>query len=175
MRFLTAGYCVRRAGPGDLPALPELERLAAVRFAEYGLAEVMSRIVTPIGMLRDRQAAGQVWVAADQNDSPVGFAVATVLDGAVHLDELDVLPEHGRKGIGTALVKAVCIWAARAGCPSITLSTLRHVPWNAPFYAKLGFEILAGEEFTPALRDLLAYEARVGLPMEDRVLMRRAL
>ena len=155
--------------------LPEIERRAAERFADFGLAELFSRIVTPVELLRERARAGQVWVATGGSDRPVGFAVASTLDGNAHLDELDVHPDHGRRGIGTALVEMACAWARAAGYGAVTLSTLRSVPWNAPFYVKLGFRILAETELTQALRQLLNSEARLGLPMQDRVLMRRDL
>ena len=155
--------------------MPEIERRAAERFACYGLAEAFSRIVTPLELLRERQSAGQVWVAADDGDRPLGFAVVSILDDNAHLDELDVLPDHGRRGIGTALVERACAWARSAGYRAITLSTLQDIPWNAPFYAKLGFRVLTEDELTQPLRDLLDSEARLGLPMENRVLMRQDL
>jgi hypothetical protein len=40
--------------------------------------------------------------------------------------------------------------ARTLGLTSLTLTTFRDVPWNAPFYAKLGFEYVA--ELTPELR-----------------------
>ena len=166
-------YRIRRAQPGELAALPEIERLAAERFASFGLAEVFSRIVTPIELLHERSPAGQVWVAASDDDGRVGFAVVSTLDGNAHLDELDVHPDHGRRGIGAALVETACAWAQSSGYHAITLSTLRNVPWNAPFYVKCGFRILAEWELTAAIRQLLESEARFGLPMKDRVLMRR--
>ena len=167
------GYQIRKARRDELALLPEIERLAAKRFECFGLAEVMSRIVTPVDLLRERENVGHVWVATDDDDRPVGFAVVSILDGNAHLDELDVHPHHGRRGIGTALVDTVCAWARSAGHRAITLSTLRSVPFNAPFYEKLGFRILAETELTPVLRQLLESEARLGLPMTDRVLMRR--
>ncbi|MCP4590970.1 MAG: GNAT family N-acetyltransferase [bacterium] len=170
---MESGYRIRRPRRDELAALPEIERLAAERFASVGLAEVMSQIVTPVELLRERAQAGQVWVAAGEEDQPVGFAVVSVLDGNAHLDELDVHPEHGRRGIGSALVETVCEWARATGYCAVTLSTLRNVPWNAPLYGKLGFRILLVRELTPALLQLLESEARLGLPMEDRVLMRR--
>ena len=169
------GYRIRHAQPGELVALPEIERLAAERFAGFGLAEIFSRIVTPVGQLRERARVGQVWVAAGEDDRPVGFAVVSTLDGNAHLDEVDVHPDHGRRGIGSALVETACAWAGSAGYRAITLSTLRGVPWNAPFYVKLGFRVLAERELTQALRQLLEHEARLGLPMKDRVVMRRDL
>lgn len=169
------GYRIRHARQGELAALPEIERLAAERFAAFGLAEVFSRIVTPVGLLRERARGGQVWVAVGDDDHPIGFAVVSALDDHAHLDEVDVHPDHGRRGIGTALVETACEWARSAGKRAITLSTLRNVPWNAPFYAKLGFSTLGKTELTGPLRQLLESEASLGLPMKDRVLMRRHL
>ncbi len=169
------GYRIRHAQQGELATLPEIERLAAERFASFGLAEVLSRIVTPVELLRERAQTGHVWVAVGDDDHPVGFAVVSTLDDHAHLDEVDVLPDHGRRGIGTALVEKACEWARSAGKRAITLSTLRNVPWNAPFYVKLGFSILRDADLTAPLRQLLEFEARLGLPMKDRVLMRRHL
>ncbi len=57
-----------------------------------------------------------------------------------HLEQLSVrLPEHGRRGVGTALVHAACEEARWAGHDSLTLCTYRDVPWNGPFYRRLGF------------------------------------
>lgn len=49
-------------------------------------------------------------------------------------------PEHGRRGIGGALVGSVCDWARASGIASVTLTTYREIPWNEPFYRRLGFE-----------------------------------
>jgi len=168
-------YRIRIARRDELQALTEIERLAARRFEEYGLADLFSRIVTPPDILREREQAGCVWAAADGEDRPVGFVIATTIDGAAHIDELDVHTEHGRRGIGAALVETVCDWARSTGFRAVTLSTLRSIPWNAPFYAKLGFRVLEENELTELLRELLEYEASIGLPMDDRVLMRREL
>ena len=93
----------------------------------------------------------------------------------MHLDEIDVLPAHGGRGIGAALVAAVVDCARRRGLPHLTLSTLRSIPWNAPWYGRLGFRILEPAELTPVLRGLLEHERARGLPMEDRVLMKLTL
>ncbi|MGG6294647.1 GNAT family N-acetyltransferase [Leptolyngbya sp. AN02str] len=89
--------------------------------------------------------------------------------------ELDVLPAHGRQGLGRALVETVCQWAQQQGCQEMTLSTFRDIPWNAPFYAKLGFRLMDDSALTPALREIQQQEADYGLPIDDRVFMSRIL
>ncbi len=168
-------YHLRLARPADLRSLPRIERQASAQFAAYGLAEQLAKILTPIAALREGAATGRLWVAADEDDRPVGFALACIIDGNAHLDELDVDPDHGKQGLGTALVEMVCTWATASGHRAITLTTLRHIPWNAPWYQRLGFRVLAEDELSPALHDLLQEEIQRGLPADQRVAMRRDL
>jgi ribosomal protein S18 acetylase RimI-like enzyme len=167
-------HLVRPARPDDLPLLADIERTAGELFAPYGFAPSMSEVITPPADLRTGLAEGALFVA-EADGAVVGFALASPLDGGMHLNELDVLPSHGRRGIGSALVAAVVDCTKRRGLPYLTLSTLRSVPWNAPWYERLGFRVLGPAEVTPVLRSLLAQERSRGLPMEDRVLMKRTL
>ncbi|HLY29294.1 MAG TPA: GNAT family N-acetyltransferase [Aggregatilineales bacterium] len=168
-------YKIRLAQLDDLPYLPDIEKAAAVRFEPFGLAETMATIVTTEEDFKEGLAAGRLWVAADRNNVPIGFALMIVLDGNAHLDELDVLPEHGRKGLGAALVEVVCYSAQKAGFKAITLSTLQEIPWNVPFYTRLGFQVLQENEMSDSLKALVRDEIARGLPAEGRVIMRREL
>ena len=104
----------------------------------------------------------------------MGFAHVEVLErDAAHLEEIDVDPRHGRRGLGTKLVLQVCDWAAGKGYASVTLTTFRDIPWNMPFYARLGFSIVATEHLSPALRAVVEDETRRGLDPSRRVVMSR--
>jgi GNAT superfamily N-acetyltransferase len=168
-------FRIRPATASDLPHLPALESASATRFAPYGLADVYSTVVTPFESLEEGLAAGRLWVATDGDGEIVGFAAAAVVGGNAHLDEVDVHPDHGQRGIGTALVETVCTWARASGFTAITLTTLHDVPWNAPFYERLGFRVLREHELTDDLRTLFASDAERGLPVANRVAMRREL
>ena len=80
-------------------------------------------------------AAETVLVATDAAGDPVGYAMVGLVDGHAHLEQLSVLPEHGGRGIGTALLDAVAAWATARGDAEVTLTTFRDVPFNAPLYA----------------------------------------
>jgi GNAT superfamily N-acetyltransferase len=124
--------------------------------------------------LLEAQRDGRLWVALGNDDVPVGFAHVEVLEPAVaHLEEIDVHPDHGQRGLGTRLVMAICAWAATAGYRSMTLTTFRDVPWNMPFYAKLGFEVVPPDDLGLALRAVVRDETRRGLDPTRRVVMRR--
>ena len=57
----------------------------------------------------------------------------------------------------------------------MTLTTFAEVPWNAPYYARLGFTILATDQLTPGLRRIRDHEVARGLDAWPRVAMRRPL
>jgi len=168
-------YTIRLAGAQDLALLPHIEREAARRFKPYGLAGVMGAVVSNAEDFAEAQAAGRLWVAADTQDVPVGFALAGVVGDNAHLDEIDVLPAHGRRGLGSALVRAVHGWATHQGFPAVTLTTLDHISWNRPFYARLGYRVIIPADLSEPLRRLLTAEIARGLPGEGRVAMRRPL
>jgi GNAT superfamily N-acetyltransferase len=169
-------YTIRPGAERDLTALPPIELAAAQLFAAYGWEG--EQVLEDVFSVDDHRAylyAGRLWVAVDEQDQPVGFAVASEVDGHAHLDEIDVHPDHGRRGIGRALVEHVCAWAQGAGYPAISLTTERDIPWNAPFYATLGFVILAPDDLTAGLRAILAKEATWAPDPATRVAMLRAL
>jgi GNAT superfamily N-acetyltransferase len=165
-------YRIARARPGDLPLLPAIELAAATLLAGHAPASVLAE-TTSQAELEDAQQHGHLWVAR-ADGVPVGFAHIEVLEpGIAHLEEIDVHPEHGRRGLGRRLVSAVCRWAAANGHSWVTLSTFRDVPWNMPFYARLGFEEIPQEELSPALLSVIDDETRRGLDPRRRVAMRR--
>lgn len=130
----------------------------------------------PVSFFEEASAAGRLWVVRTiAPPEPVGFAVVSLVDGSAHLYEMDVLPAHAGRGLGGALVAESAAWARRHGFPSITLTTFRHLPWNAPFYARQGFVELAASEIGPELRAALDQEAEHGLDPAKRVAMRLAL
>jgi hypothetical protein len=103
------------------------------------------------------------------------MVIASIREEAAYVEEMDVLPSHGRRGLGARLLACVCAWARAEGHAAVTLSTFRDVPWNGPFYRKHGFRDLQPAEWTPGMRAIRANEARHGLRVEARVFMRREL
>lgn len=165
-------YRIAAARPNDLPLLPVIELAAAGLLAGHAPASVLAE-TTSQADLEDAERRGHLWVAL-ADDVPVGFAHVTVLEpGIAHLEEIDVHPEHGRRGLGRRLVITVCRWAAANGYSWVTLTTFRAVPWNMPFYARLGFEEIPQEELNPALLSVIDDETRRGLDPRGRVAMRR--
>lgn len=170
-----ARFTIRPALPADLPALPGIEKAAAQQFLSVGLNTAAKAPALGLHTFRASLDLGLLWVIADDDDNPVGFALAYPLDGALHLAEIDVHPEFSRQGLGNQLLERVSEDARARGFPAITLTTYRDVPWNAPFYARHGFEPVLDEALTPGLREILDREAQQGLMIAPRVVMRKSL
>jgi len=165
-------YRIAAARLNDLRLLPAIE-LAAARLLAGRVPDSVLAETTSDEELQDAHSRGLLWVAL-ADDVPVGFAHVKVLEPTVaHLEEIDVHPEHGRRGLGTRLVMAVCAGAARGGYRSVTLTTFREIPWNMPFYARLGFQVILPGELSAALRSVIEDETRRGLDPTRRVAMRR--
>jgi GNAT superfamily N-acetyltransferase len=131
VHYFRAVVAIRTARPGELDRLPELERASDTLFLSLEIGPL-----PPPDTVETLRAARVVLVAGDP---PLGFVRVDDVDGEAHLEQLAVRPDHGRQGIGRALVQAACRWAAQAGYGEITLATYRDVPWNGPFYASAGF------------------------------------
>jgi GNAT superfamily N-acetyltransferase len=172
---LRAPSRIRLARAADLDALPEIERAASALFTPYGLGALYGDVLTLDEEVLGAFGADRLWVAADGADCPVGFAYGIVVDGQMHLEEIDVHPAHGRRGLGAALVEAVCDRARRDGDAFVTLTTMLDVPFNAPFYEKLGFRVIAEAAIARGLRAVIESERARGFPVDRRVAMRKDL
>jgi GNAT superfamily N-acetyltransferase len=166
----TPGYSIHLARDEDIPRLSAIELAAAQLFTGH-VPESVPAEVTHVSRFTDAARGGRLWVAS-MGDMPVGFALVEMLaDDLPHLEELDVDPLHGRRGLGTALVRTVCEWAALSGYAMLTLTTFRAVRWNFPFYARLGFVEIAAGTLRPELAAVVSEEAGRGLDPAIRVVM----
>lgn len=164
---------VRPTRPGDVTALPAIERAAGERFRDYPeLAWLAEGEVISAEQHLDYAERGLSWLAL-ANDQPVGFILAELHVSSLFIVELSVHLDWQGKGIGRRLIACVADQARKRGLASLTLTTFRDVPWNAPFYARLGFEYVT--ELTPELRQKREEEAEHGLAYDARCAMRLPL
>jgi GNAT superfamily N-acetyltransferase len=163
-------YAIGPARLEHIGLLPAIELAAAQLLSGYAPATVLDE-VTDTQTLTDAVRHGRLWVAL-ADDVPVGFALVEMLASDLpHLDEVDVAPAHGRRGLGTALVRATCAWARDKAFPVLTLTTFRAVPWNLPFYARLGFAEIPRDHLRPELTAVVRDEAARGLRPETRAVI----
>ncbi|MGW9458620.1 GNAT family N-acetyltransferase [Streptomyces globisporus] len=170
---------IRSARRSDLPVLQDIERAAGEPFRALGMAFVADDDPPPLDLLESYRQAGRCWVATDPlsatGDRPLGYVLADPVDDALHIEQVSVDPAAARRGIGRDLIAHLAALAARRDMTALTLTTFTDVPWNAPYYARIGFRVLAEGELTDGLRAIRAEEAQHGLDRWPRVCMRREL
>lgn len=166
---------VRLARVDDLPALREIERAAGAPFREVEMCAIAEDEPPSLEVLAGFQRDGRAWVVVDDTDRPAAYLLLDAVDDGAHIEQVSVHPDHARRGLGRLLLAAAEGWARSRGLLALTLTTFAGVPWNAPYYARLGFRALAEAELTDALREIRRQEAARGLDAWPRVTMRRVL
>ncbi|MEM1414560.1 MAG: GNAT family N-acetyltransferase [Myxococcota bacterium] len=170
---------LRRAGTADADLLPDVERDAACAFRAFpALAWLADEPPLAPKVHRAHIATGTVWVAhaPEAEDTLAGFLTAELVDARhLHVLELSVRRAAQGRGIRRRLLEHAAHDARRRGLESVTLTTFRDVPWNAPFYERVGFEGLPGDLLGPRLEGILRDEAAHGLVAENRCAMRLRL
>ncbi|GGV30819.1 GCN5 family N-acetyltransferase [Kitasatospora herbaricolor] len=161
---------IRTVTRDELPLLRGIERAAGECFRGIGMPEVADDEPLPEPELARHLDEGTALVVVDATDRPVAYLIAEPVDGALHIEQVSVHPDHARRGLGRALIDHL---GQLGGATALTLTTFAEVPWNAPYYARCGFRPLAAEEITPGLREIRRQEAAHGLDRWPRLCMRR--
>ncbi|MGI0818972.1 GNAT family N-acetyltransferase [Pseudomonas aeruginosa] len=118
---------------------------------------------------------GSHWLAEDADGQPVGFLAAERCADELHIAELSIAQAHQQQGLGRRLLERAVTYAHASHCRALTLTTFCDVPWNAPFYARLGFQRLTWQEAGERLRAILGHEQEIGFAADSRCAMRLVL
>lgn len=165
---------LRLVSPDDLELLEAIDNESLPLFAEVGihtaLADQHPFVLHELARWRAAIDAGRAWLALNADEVPLGFVVCGTVDGAPYVDQLSVRRAHMRRGVGRLLLHHAIAWS---GPRPLWLTTYAHVPWNRPYYERMGFVVVHEGEHGPELRAILA-EQRAALPApSERVAMRR--
>jgi hypothetical protein len=146
---MTAPYTIRDARPGDAPAIHALVH-------ELAMYEKLVHVcVGTVDALHEHLFGPRPYIECllaeverEHGPQPVGFALyfhnySTFLARpGLYLEDLFVLPEYRRNGIGGALFREVAARAVARGCGRFEWSVL---DWNTPaleFYRALGATVM---------------------------------
>jgi GNAT superfamily N-acetyltransferase len=165
----------RFAAPHDAETIRAIEFEAGLRFIGVGMTGIADAPPMARELVERKIDAGEIIVALDEQATCVGFVMFEPQPARIYVQELDVLTSHAGRRIGAALIEEVARIARVRHLTQLVLSTYRDVPWNAPYYRRLGFRDLDLAELDAGLlarRD--AHIAR-GLDESKRVFMRRDL
>lgn len=162
---------IRPALTSEIEAVRALERASAQRFV--GLMDALAADEpSPASVLADRIAAAGLLVA-EVDGVLAAFVMFRPVGNGLYIEQIDVLPAFERRRIGASLIAAVAERARAKGLPRLTLSTFRDVPWNAPYYRRLGFVDIADKELAPDLMEIRREHLARGLEESARVFMEK--
>jgi predicted N-acetyltransferase YhbS len=165
----------RFAGQPDVDAIRTIEFEAGQRFFSVDMAGIADAPPMDLELVARKIAAREIIVAVDADATCMGFVMFEPQPARIYVQELDVLTSHAGQRIGAALIEQVAQLARAQRLPQLILSTFREVPWNAPYYRRLGFRDIEEAELDAALIERRDAHIARGLDESKRVFMRRDL
>lgn len=168
------GLSIRPATTADAAAMLSIGDSADRLLAQHGYPQILDLPPLAPEAFASFVAENVAWLAA-LDRRPAGFVVAGQVADAWWLREIAVDPACGGRGIGSALLTTAIDHGRGLGLARMALSTFRHVPFNAPFYARRGFSPLEPDAAPPAWRDQFLREVPPRISATDRILMVLAL
>lgn len=159
----------------DSAVLPAIERAASQRFLQIpDLAWLAaSPVITP-EQHRHYADEAMSWLVLSE-DQPIGFVVAQAQGQSLFITEISLHIAWQGQGLGRRLLTYVAEQARNKGYTALILTTFKDVPWNAPWYARMGFEILPETTLSAVLRQKRQEETAHGFAYESRCAMRLML
>ena len=166
---------IRPALPDETAIMQAIELDAAKSYAAlpgYGFSVVLpARSDDEHAFARDHGARFVVEI----DGAVAGFIMVIPLDRAAHIFEAAVLAAYQGRGIGKQLVAVAENYAREKGYAEMTLTTYRDVPWNTPFYERLGYAVFSPDGERPQMQGLMADEVEQGFAVAPRVAMKKTL
>jgi len=162
-----------------IATLSDIDAILGIKSAARQQYRTIGLVLPPTGaeareLLRRHIAEGRTWVSLVEAEI-AAYLIVERLEESLHIEQVTVHPRYAGQRIGASMINLAFELAARQKLQKVTLTTFADVPWNGPYYQRLGFTIIPEERLTLRLKELLQAEKdsnRTGLA---RVAMTRSL
>lgn len=171
----------------DRDAAQRIYNIREPKRREIGLLEIIRRQLSPpdiAARFMNRNASGspfssfdqelsahRLWIVADYEGNPVGFAVVDEADGDALIKEF-MIKRFGDEFLsGSNLASAICSWALKSGYRGVTVSAFRSLSSSLQIFRELGFSELFELNFGPRLTEISEAERAAGIPAHARIFM----
>jgi GNAT superfamily N-acetyltransferase len=170
---------LRPVRPDELALLRLIDDDASILYAAAGLplalAEDHPFLLGEMTRWGRAILCDAAFMAVDEQNHALGFVALGTTDGEPYLEQVSVRTRAMRRGVGRALLARAVDWAKARKARNLWLTTYAHLPWNAPWYSRCGFEPVPEQECGADVRAHLA-EQREALPEPLlRIAMRKSL
>lgn len=157
---LPLGISLRRAKAEDAPQLQALERRAAARFHTVGMPAVARSEPVPESRLIEAAHADRLLMLEQDNGrQAIGMLLWRPVAAWLWIEELDIDPEWAGRRLGRTLLWQALLRSQQDQMAGLALTTFRHVPWNAPYYERLGFQECPADRLPSEFAEILRSEA----------------
>ncbi|PZP55456.1 MAG: hypothetical protein DI586_06775 [Micavibrio aeruginosavorus] len=160
---------IRLATTDDVASLEAIEKSAARKFQKHLNIEDTGTTV-PLEILIEAQAKNLLWVITHETDK-IGFLCSRLVDKQPHIEEFSIDFTYQGNGYGREFLRFFINWAKNSGYKYISLTTDKIIPWNAPFYARYGFEKADPDENQSELSSVLLRDKTKNPIPENRIAM----
>jgi GNAT superfamily N-acetyltransferase len=155
--------------------MQEIERQAGELFRDVGMPSIADDPPFPTDELQAFVDDARAWVIDGPDGEAAAYLLVETVDDGAHIAQVSVRAEYGRRGLGRLLVDRAERWARTQGLRALTLTTFRDVPWNGPYYERLGFTTVPVGAQGPQLRAVVEAERRLEQGNGPRIVQRRAI
>jgi GNAT superfamily N-acetyltransferase len=165
---------IRLASPDDVPKVAPLEQAAAEVFRTIGMDAVADDPPIANSVLLQAVEDRRLWVAVEYGVLKA-YLLGEFLPRSLHIDQVTVHPDAARRGLGALMIESVSADPRSKRLGLLTLTSFKDVPWNAPYYRRIGFVDIDEPDWPEGVAEKVAAEREQGLDAWPRVVMQRVI
>ncbi|MBO1740946.1 GNAT family N-acetyltransferase [Leifsonia sp. TF02-11] len=161
----------RQADLEDVQSYVDIKRAAAGLYRDLGMSfEVDEERAARDWSEHVQRSSAWVW---EEDGRVAAYLVLRRLSESMHIDQVTVHPDFAGRRIGAKLIEVANDQALLLGEKQLSLTTFETVPWNAPYYVRLGFTTVPGQQLSPEMSRILDEESKNSPAGWKRVVMTR--
>lgn len=165
---------IRLGSADEIHKIAPLEHAAAEAFRTIGMDAIADDAPMSEADLLQAVEAQRLWVAVEYGVLKA-YLVGDFLPQSLHIDQVTVHPDASRRGLGALMIESVSADPRSKERGLITLTSFANVPWNAPYYERIGFIDIAKEDWPEGVAAKVEIEQAKGLAAWPRVVMQREI
>lgn len=165
---------IRLASADEIHKVAPVELAAAEAFRTVGMNVVADDAPIPESMLLQAVDDQRLWFAVEYGVLKA-YLLGDFLTESLHIDQVTVHPDAARRGLGALMIESVSADPRSKERGKITLTTFADVPWNAPYYKRIGFREIPEQEWPAGVAEKYAEDIQPKFADWPRVVMMREI
>ena len=165
---------IRLGSADEIHKVAPLEQAAAEAYRTIGMDAIADDAPIPESVLLEAAEEQRFWVAVEYGVLKA-YLLGDFLPQSLHIDQVTVHPDASRRGLGALMIESVSADPRAKERGLITLTSFANVPWNAPYYERIGFIDIDRKDWPEGVAEKVAAEEEKGLAAWPRVVMQREI